>query len=742
MAERRSLRAKRRLKLALGLAVSTLAVAALAGPAQASEGIESFNTTSSTTQAGGHPDLSTSFTLANPGDPEAARNVIFNAPEGVFGNPYAITHCSSSDFALDRCPTNSQAGLITIYANYEGESHKLLGTAPLFDVEPQGGETALFAFIVPTLNIPINVPVAVRTGGDYGLRFTVTEMTQVTPLAGANLTFWGFPAIGAHDPERFPKGAPGEPANCPGLEDTSCIGKPTPASIPPHPLTDSPTTCTGAALTTRLEVQTYQDPQHLSRVVSDYPETSGCDLEVFNPVLYASPTVHETDSPSGLNIELSAPQFLGFAASPSEVKESIVTLPEGFTINPDAADGQTACTDAEANFGSEAAAECPDHSKIGTFSIGTQALPGRLEGAVYIGEPRPGNQYRVFLVASGFAINAKLVGSFKPDPQTGQVTAYFEDLPQVPFDDFQLHLFASDRGLMATPTRCTIYRTKAEFFPWNATLAEQESSQVFGLEAGPHGAGCPGEIRPFNPSLEAGASNSSAGAYSTFTLKLNREDGDQFLGNLNFTMPPGLTANLHGITYCPEAAIISAANTLGRVERSTPNCPASSGIGTSNVAAGPGAHPFHATGRIYLAGPFKGAPLSLVAITPALAGPYDYGTVVVRVALQVDPTDAHVVADSETVPSIIGGVPIRMREIQVNIDKPNFMINPTNCSPHSVEVRRHRRSGHRGRLLLLFPRRQLLRSRLQAQDGHHPAGWPQVHRPCKESEPSVRSENP
>lgn len=207
MAERHPFGARRVLRLALGLALGLLALAAFAGPAQASEAIESFNTTSSSTQAGGHPDLSTSFNLAGPGEPEAARNVIFNAPEGVFGNPYAITHCSSSDFALDRCPTNSQAGLITIFANDEGDPHKLLGTAPIFDVEPQGGETALFAFIVPTLNIPINVPVAVRTGGDYGLRFTVTEMTQVTPLAGAKLTFWGFPAIGTHDAERFPKGA-------------------------------------------------------------------------------------------------------------------------------------------------------------------------------------------------------------------------------------------------------------------------------------------------------------------------------------------------------------------------------------------------------------------------------------------------------------------------------------------------------------------------------------------------------
>ena len=227
--------------------------------------------------------------------------MIFNAPEGLFGNPYAITHCTSADFALDQCPSNSQAGLITV-----SDASGLLGTAPIFDLVPQGDETALFAFIVPSLHIPINIPVAVRTEGDYGLRFTVQDISQSTPLAAADLTFWGFPADSSHDLQRFPKGAPGSPSDCPGLTDASCLGSPVPASIPVHPLTDNPTTCAGP-LTTSLTVQTYQDPGNPTTVQSRYPAVTDCDLEVFNPVLYASPTVTETDSPSGLNIELSAP---------------------------------------------------------------------------------------------------------------------------------------------------------------------------------------------------------------------------------------------------------------------------------------------------------------------------------------------------------------------------------------------------------------------------------------------------
>jgi hypothetical protein len=665
------------LSLPAALALST-------ARASASEPITSFSTLTSTAQAGGHPNLETSFSLASPGAPETAQNVAFNAPAGVFGNVNAITRCTSSDFSLEKCPPSSQAGLITIRANYAGQSANLLGTAPIFDLAPGPNQPALFAFIVPTLDIPIEIPLTLRTSSDYGLRFTIANLSQLTPLAGAALTFWAFPAATAHDSQRFAKGSPGNPAGCPGIQDTSCIGSPVSAEIPVHPLTDNPTTCTGQPLTSALEVQTYQDPGAVSKKTSSYPETTGCEREVFKPVLYVNPTTAETDAPSGLDVTLSAPQFEGFAASPSEMRSAKVTLPPGFTINPDAADGQSACSDAQIDFGSEAPDGCPDNAKIGTFAILSATLDGPLQGAIYIGEPKPGDQYRLFLTASGFGIHAKLEGALRPNPATGQLTVYFENLPQAPFEAFQLHLFSGERSLMATPTSCTIYTVTADFFPWDAALPDQRSSQIFGLNSGPHGSACPGQVRPFRPSLLAGASNATAGSFSSFSLKLNREDGDQFLGKLNFMMPPGLTADLHGVTYCPEASITAAANAPGRTEQANPSCPASSQIGTTNVAAGPGSHPFHSVGKIYMAGPFQGAPLSLVAITPALAGPYDYGTVVVRVALHIDPLDAHVIADSETVPSIIGGIPIRMRSIQVNIDKPSFMINPTNCSPFAV----------------------------------------------------------
>jgi hypothetical protein len=688
----RRLSPRRALGAALAAALTLAASAALAAPAQASEAIDSFESSISTEQpgvlaeqAGGHPNLHTSFALHNPGAPEAASDVIVNLPQGMFGNPNAITRCGSADFALTQCPTASQAGIVTIHAKVGAESDKLLGTAPVFDVEPQAEEeTARFGFIVPSLNIPISVPVAVRTGSDYGLRLSVSGLSQEIPLAEAKLTIWGFPAASSHNSQRFAKGAPLSPAGCPGLEDASCAGSHE-AGLASHPLIDNPTVCTGQPLKVTLQARTYQDPGHPTEAQTTLPPMTGCEKLNFYPVLNAQTTNIETDAPSGLDLELHAQQFESFAFSPSQIRSATVTLPEGLTINPDAADGQSACTDAQANFGTETPANCPDNAKIGTIELDTPALSGPLPGALYFGEPKPGNQYRVFLVADGFGIHAKLVGELHPDPQTGRVTATFTDLPQVPFESFNFHIFASQRALLATPIFCANYTVQSDFVPWNSVLADQPSTPVFGLSAGPNGRSCPGQIRPFSPSLVAGTSNPLAGEYSNFHLRLDREDGDQFLKDLNFRMPPGFTGNLRGISYCSEALIATAAQNPGRSEQANPSCPASSEIGTTNVAAGPGTHPFHAIGRIYMAGPFKGAPLSLATITPALAGPYDYGTVVVRVALEVDRHDAHVTAKSDTVPSVIGGVPIRMRSIQVNLERPHFTINPTNCSPFAIQ---------------------------------------------------------
>jgi hypothetical protein len=667
-------------------ALMALGVSAAPAAAQSLE-ISEFQTTSSSTLAGDHPDLETKFRLTGSGNPETPENLSFELPQGIYGNPSVLSQCSSVDFSLNQCPPGAQVGYIVLHADYESDPNFLLGLAPVYSVEPAGEEAARFAFNAPILNIPIVMPVNVLSAADYKLQFTFSGATQLAPLAAVDVKFWGFPASPEHQGYRFGKGSPGDPPGCPGVEFPFCANHTEfpKAGVPVLPFTGNPSVC-GVELPTVLRVESYQNPGATVAAESSYEPITGCARQTFKPLAQAKLTTENADSASGLDLIVKAGQVQTQAAAPSQLRDVVLRLPEGLTINPDAADGQSDCKDSDAKIGLEVPGECPDNTKIGTIDISSAALPGDLTGSIYFGEPKPNDQYRLLILADGFGIHTKFLGDLLPDPKTGRLTAVFDDLPELPFDEYGIHLFSSDRGVLATPTRCESYTVENDLFPWNNVLPDQKAKYPINIEHGVGGGDCPAPANlPFNPRLEAGTSNSEAGRFSNFTLKLNREDGDQFLGDLNFTMPPGLTGSLRGLTYCPEASIAAAAANSGRAEQASPSCPSSSKLGTTNVAAGPGSHPFHAVGDIYLGGPFKGAPLSLVAITPALAGPYDYGVVVVRVAIDVDPLDAHVIAVSDTVPSIIGGVPIRMRSIRVNLDKPSFMINPTNCSPMSVE---------------------------------------------------------
>lgn len=664
-------------------------VAAVTAPsvAVAGEEISEFSVGSSTTDVGAHPDLTARLRLAAPGQPEVARNVSVDLPTGVFGNPGAIAKCQAADFVVNHCPSGSQAGLVSVIANYEGDPHFILGVAPIYNMAVIGEEeVARLAFVAPTVNVPVSVPITVRSDSDYGLRLSINSISQEVALSSASFLIWGYPAAPEHNSQRFRPGSPGAPPGCPGSTTVNCTSSPYPdAGEAVEPFTDNPSICTGQPLPVTVRVTTYQDPTP-THAESSYPATTGCEQQKFDPSVKLGLTTSDSDAPTGLDLRLRATQFLqGEGSTQSNLRSVIVKLPEGLTINPDAADGQDSCSDVLAGFGSLEPGRCPDNSKIGTVEVLTPALEGPLLGSLYIGQPLPGNQYRAFMIFDGFGLHAKLFGSFLPDPSTGQLTFALEDLPQVPFEEVNLHLFASDRGLLATPVHCGFYTADSTLVPWNDRLASQHSSPGVDIRTGAGGASCPNLIRPFHPRLVAGSTNPVAGEHSNFILKLDRDDGDQFLGDLTFRMPPGFTGDLRGIPYCSDGAIVAAAANQGRAEQAEGSCPAASQIGTTNVAAGPGSHPFHAVGKMYLAGPFKGAPLSAVAITPALAGPYDYGVVVVRVALHIDPETAQVFAASDTVPSIIGGIPIRMRSIQVNIDRANFTINPTNCAPLSVE---------------------------------------------------------
>ena len=388
-----------------------------------------------------------------------------------------------------------------------------------------------------------------------------------------------------------------------------------------------------APLTSTVHVLGYDGSE--SSAESTWPQPTGCDLLNFNPSISAKPTTTETDSASGVEIDLTVPQLLSpVFPSPSEIRTATVTLPEGFSINPNAADGKTSCSDAEARFHTDEEAHCPEYSKVGTDTINSSALPAPVPGGIYIGEPQPGNRYRIFITGDGYATHIKLAGTVHLDPDTGRLVASFENIPQSPLTEFNMHFFGAQRGLLATPTQCGNYAVHSTFVPWDEDLPSQSSTQFLTLDSGPEGAPCPSSPRSFSPTFKASSDENKAGAYSPFSFEVTRNDGDQNVSGITAATPPGFSAKLAGVSYCPESDLAASAdpNASGAAQLTSPSCPMSSQIGTSIAGAGAGTHPVYLEGRVYLAGPYKGAPLSLAVITPAVSGPYDLGNVVVRSA--------------------------------------------------------------------------------------------------------------
>lgn len=620
-----------------------------------------------------------------------------NAPAGVIADPHATPQCDAQEFAFNRCPSDTQIGLARVGfgtstpqggGSYLGEQ-----PLPLYNLVPHVGQAGLAGFNIPHVYVSVFIEVSSRTESDYGLKLSISGIPQTAPLAFSETTFWGVPAASSHDEQRF------SPPGCDPQEvqntSISCVLGPHPSDSPALPFNDNPTTC-GVPLFATLTVLAYD--HGISEAQTPYPSTTGCDQLTFNPSLFAQPTTTTTDTPSGLAVNLEIPQVQSpTAPSPSEIKETSVTLPEGFTINPNAADGKTTCTDAEARFGTEEEAQCPESSKVGSLTIVSSALPGPLPGYVYLGQPQPGNRYRIFLVANGFEFHLKLAGVVTPNPLTGQVTATFVNLPQTPFTDLNMHFFGSERGLLATPTHCGTYAVTSKFAPWDAFLPVQTSVQYFALDSTPAEAGAAGEAeacpattssRSFHPTFQAASLNNAPGAHTPIFLDLTRPDGDQNLASLTASTPPGLLATLAGVPYCSDRALQQAAEAgyTGRDEQTTPSCPAASKIGTATVGAGAGDHPVYVSGEVYLAGPYRGAPLSLAVITPAVSGPYDLGNAVVRAALRVNPETAQITAISDALPQILEGVPLRLRSILLELNRPNFTLNPTNCDPFSINA--------------------------------------------------------
>jgi len=426
-----------------------------------------------------------------------------------------------------------------------------------------------------------------------------------------------------------------------------------------------------------------------------------CTSIPYDPSLAVDPGTSQTNSPAGATVDIDIPH-LTLAESEqqsSTTKESKLTLPLGMGLNPSAANGLQVCTDAQFGKGTRNPVTCPAESRVGTVTIDSPALPTKddgeeeedagpaLKGPVYVGQqlsrdPASGNLYRIFInaVSTRYGIDVRLIGNVSADPQTGQLTTTISDTPQSQVENFEVKLDGGSRATLSSPPICGPNQSKAVMTPWsgNPPVAPDHS---FAMNSAPGGGPCAATMaeRPFSPGFGAAPDSSKAGAFSPLTIRIVRNDGQQELKGTDILLPPGMTGKLRGIPYCPEAAIAAAAARGGEEENASSSCPPASLVGTAAVAAGTGPDPYRIQGKVFLSGPYKGAPLSLAAITPATAGPFDLGTVVVRVALFVDPETAQIRALSDPIPHVFGGTLLSVRSVDLKMDRPNFTLNPTSC---------------------------------------------------------------
>lgn len=617
------------------------------------------------------------------------KNLLNELPPGLIGNPTAVPTCTTRDAEERKCSGNSQVGLIAVRYGERTDEIAEAAASPLYNAIPPQGKAARFTgFVNASTNAFVDS--SVRTGDDYGVTSGGFNISGRTNVYGVTVRLWGVPADSTHDAKR----------TCPlpgGGIITGCA-----STAEKLPFLRNPTSCAGP-LTVRARLDAYQSPEEYDEAQALLPAITGCSQLDFEPTIEVSPTSEVADSPTGLHVDLRVPQNEdpeGLATP--DLRDAVVKLPPGLTLNPSSANGLEACTPAQ--FGlttpvgvapihtTAAPAECPDAAKVGTVEVDTPLLDHPLSGGVYVAEPYQnpfGSLLAIYIAVddpiSGVVI--KLAGHVEIGPD-GQLTTTFAENPQLPFESFKLDFFGGDLAALKTPAVCGSYETSATLTPWSApesgppvNLADTRS-----ISQSADGGSCPTSAasQPNAPRFEAGSESPLASAFTPFVVRLSRADGSQQFSSLTVTPPPGLLGRLAGIPYCPETALAAAAAKSGTEERESPSCPSASEVGSVVVGAGAGSRPYYVTGKAYLAGPYKGAPLSLAVVTPAVAGPYDLGDVVVRAALEVNPETAQITVKSDPIPTELKGIPLDVRSIAVKMDRSGFTLNPTNCESMAV----------------------------------------------------------
>jgi hypothetical protein len=670
--------------------VAVSAVLAIAAPAWAGYGLaeeHGFEVSvtnqdgSPDTQAGSHPfAYSTTLLLRSEGanihsSGGDTRDIEVQLPPGLVGDPGAVPACPIPLFAKQQlsfgdshpCPDDTQIGVAVLQLN------GFTVNEPVYNLAPPKGAPAEFGFIV--LTTPVVLVPSVRTGSDYGVSVRFSSVPDSYSLIMGKLTLWGVPADPAHNAER---------GGClsgfaEGPDEGEC-----PVSVTPKPFLSLPTSCTGP-LKFKARVDSWEEPGVWSEEETSIPGMTGCEKLGFAPSLVVAPEPAEASAPSGLSVEIQVPQTYESPAglATANLKDTTVTLPAGVALNPSAADGLVGCSEAQIGLNHGSPAQCPDASKVGSVEITTPLLPHPFSGGVYLAQQGnlPGNGSNPFgsLLAIYIAaedpisgVIVKLAGEVTPDPATGQLVTRFLNNPQVPFDSLKLSFFGGPRAPLVNPPMCGTYTASAQMTPWSGGAAASPPG-TFQITSGPDGGPCLATLG-FAPTLASGTTSNQAGAFTPFNMTLYRSDAEQNPSRIQVATPLGLIGELTHVPLCGEPAAQQGA------------CGEDSLIGHVTVGVGAGSNPFYVTGKVYLTGGYDGAPFGLSFVVPAVAGPLNLGTVVVRAAVNVDPHTAALTVTSEPLPQILQGIPLHIRAVSVSLDRSEFIMNPTSCSPLSIQT--------------------------------------------------------
>jgi hypothetical protein len=664
------------------------------------------------TQAGSHPFQMTTTVDVNQDAaksggtyevtvPALPKDVRFRWPAGVLGNPSPVPQCSLAQFLTvikegaelaNACPAKSAIGVAMVTIDEPKNVGMSTITVPLFNLEPAFGEPARFGFFIDASNTPIVINPSLRSGDgeDYGITLATPNITQFDSLLSVQVTTWGVPDDPAHDNSR---GWSCLYATRGQSHERPC--EPAGVERPPAFLL-MPTSCSGSALKSSVSLDSWLAPLEQVSLAATMPTLDGCNRLSFSPTVTSTPTSDQAMTSTGLAFDMAVDDegiTSGIGLAQSQLAKAVISLPVGVTTNPSVAAGLSPCSLAEyqsETLDSAPGTGCRPESKIGEVEIESPLVSQKITGSVYLARQYE-NPYdsllTLYVVAKNpeIGVMIRVAGKVDPNPVTGQLVTTFEDVPQLPFSHFHFAFRQGQRAPLATPPACGTYTTQAELTPYSDPSQALKDTATFTITSGSEGGPCPsGGTPPFEPSVTAGTVNNAGGTYSPMYMQVTRDDTEQEITRFSAQLPAGLTANLSGIPFCPEADIEGAKKVTGVAEEAEPSCPAASQIGSTKVGVGVGSALAWSSGRLYFAGPYNGAPFSVVAINSAKVGPFDLGTVVVREALSINPETGAVTIDakaSDPIPHILDGIVIHARDIRIYVDRPNFTINPTSCAP-------------------------------------------------------------